>query len=733
MTDFTPWPVRLTAALLLTAFASLAAAGENYAVLVGVNTYPSLDTQYQLHGPANDVALMRSVLRARGFADEHIHIIADDIPGASTPTRAVIMRTLAEVTSQAKRGDLVYLHFSGHGSQQPEDVARTDRGHKPDGMNEIFLPRDIGAWNEKDTSLANAIVDYEINAAVTALRNKGVFVWAVFDSCHSASMARGAAPKDVGFRQVEPAVLGVPANRIDKAMQDADARSRGSKEGSYESPLGAPLKLNADAAGFVAFYAAQTSETAPEMPLPRDASDNKRQGLFSFTLAQAIEQNGSITYRQLRDFVLHQYAALGYLSTTPLIEGTDLDAPIFGDKNAKHVQQWAISLQDGQVKIPAGALQDLSDGALFAIMADPLQSDAQAIGYLQAGAVKVFETSLASTSRRPARARDKPALSPDAIPNGSYARLLQTSPNFALTVAMPPATASEGHDEARARKILQQLQGSPPAGLRIIWVAPEQPADLRLSFGTLGPLKSKRAAGQLWLLPPSGELISAGAEKSQSIALAQADADVSDKLQDSLRRISRYVNLLRVCAQMPVGASSVADAQIQATLTRAHSTESMPLPDGILPKLYSDDVVEFKIRNNGPKAADVTLLFLDSQYGITAMFPQAGRLNRIEPDGDDHLKILIDADTVGIERMLVISVAAEPNRPNADFSFLQQQSLPASRGGSASPLDALFQEAAFGASGTRGLARIDDVSAARMRLISWQTALPGDASKATPQ
>jgi hypothetical protein len=292
---------------------------------------------------------------------------------------------------------------------------------------------------------------------------------------------------------------------------------------------------------------------------------------------------------------------------------------------------------------------------------------------------------------------------------------------------------SEGRDEARARKILQRLQGSPPAGLRIIWVAPEQPADLRLSFGALGPVKSKHAGGQLWLLPPSGELITAGAEKSHSIELAQPDADVSDKLQDSLRRISRYVNLLRVCAQMPVGASSVADAQIQATLTRAHSTESVPLPDGVLPKLYSDDVVEFKIRNKGPKAADVTLLFLDSQYGITAMYPQAGRLNRIEPDGDDHLKIQIDADTVGIERMLVISVAAEPNRPNADFSFLQQQSLPASRGGSTSPLDALFQEAAFGASGTRGLARIDDVSAARMRLISWQTALPGDASKATQQ
>jgi hypothetical protein len=721
------------AAVGLVALSATSAARENYAVLVGVNNYTNLDRQYQLQGPVNDVALMRSVLRTRGFAEDNILILADGIGGAQVPTRHGIMQAIAMVTERAKRGDFVYLHFSGHGSQQPEDVTRTDRSHKPDGMNEIFLPRDIGTWTERDTSISNAIVDFEINAVVTALRNRGVFVWAVFDSCHSASMARGAALEDVRFRQVDPLALGVPINRIEKAMRDSAALRAGSREGVYESPLGAPLKLNRDAAGFVAFYAAQTSETAPEMPLPSDASDRKRQGLFSFTLAQAIEQNGSISYRQLRDFVLHRYAALGYLSTTPLIEGTDLDAPIFGDANVKRVQQWAISLVDGQVRLPAGAIQDISDGALFAIVADPVQPDAQAIGYLQAGTVKVFETSLVGTPRRPAAGKGGIALSPDALPKGSYARLLQSSPNFSLTVATPPIATSEGLDESRMRKIIQQLQASPPGGLRVIWVAPDLPADLRLSFGALGAPKSKRDGGRLWLLPPTGELIASGPSRSHSIELAQSDADLSAKLQDRLRRISRYVNLLRVCAQMPVGTSSVADAQVQAVVTRAHGTESVPLPDGVLPKLYADDIVEFKIRNNGPKAADVTLLFLDSQYGITAMYPEAGRLNRIEPGGDDRLKVQINADTVGIERMLVISVAAEPNQPNSDFSFLQQQTLATRRGGPSSPLDALFEEAAFGASSTRGLTRRDDTNAARMRLISWQTALPPDGSKTTRQ
>jgi hypothetical protein len=379
-------------------------------------------------------------------------------------------------------------------------------------------------------------------------------------------------------------------------------------------------------------------------------------------------------------------------------------------------------------------MQDISDGALFAIVSDPVQPDAQAIGYLQAAAVKVFDTSLVDTPQRPTGKEGVPALSPDAIPKGSYARLLQSTPNFSLTVAMPPVAPNESRDEARARKIIQQLQAAPPSGLRVMWVAADQPADLRLSFGALGAPATQRA-GQLWLLPPTGELITSGPARSHSIALAQPDADVSAKLTDSLQRISKYVNLLRVSAQMPAGTSGVADIQVQAILTRARAKESAPLPDGVLPKLYTDDTVEFKIRNNGPQAADVTLLFLDSQYGITAMYPLAGRLNRIKPGGDDHATIQIDADTVGVERMLVISVPAQPNQPNADFSFLQQPTLPTARGeASSSPLNALLTDAAFGASSTRGArVKVEDIEAARMRLISWQTAIAPDGSKTTPQ
>ena len=61
--------------------------GARYALLVGVSDYPSLEQDYQLVGPKNDVILMQRVLLAKGFKLEHIKILASDMLGAVEPTK----------------------------------------------------------------------------------------------------------------------------------------------------------------------------------------------------------------------------------------------------------------------------------------------------------------------------------------------------------------------------------------------------------------------------------------------------------------------------------------------------------------------------------------------------------------------------------------------------------------------------------------------------------------------
>jgi len=698
-------------------------AGQHYALLVGVSDYPNLGPKQQLKGPANDVVLMREVLRAKGFADDHVRVLADGAEGAREPNRAAIMAAMTEITGKAGRGDYVLLYFAGHGSKQPEDKARTDRGHKPNGMNEIFLPKDVGKWDGGTGAIRNAIADFEMNGVVTGLRNKGAFVWAIFDSCHSASMTRGVEPDDVRFRQVDPGDLGMPLEVIARAERDAAADESSNRgESNPDSRLGPPPKLKPDAAGFVAFYAAQTTEMTPEMPMPKEALDRKLQGLFSFTLAQAIRTHGSITYKQLGDYVLQQYGKLANIPVTPQVEGTDLDAPVFGDGNAKKVRQWPIEMAGSQVKINAGALNQIAAGALFAVLANPLAEDKDALAYLRADSVKVFESQLAPASKGPDGKEYKSRLTSSGIPKGAYARLLQSPPDFSLTVALPPKSQSEGIEEARAREILARLQASPPPTLRVTWVAAGQPADLRLSFNLDEPRKLRSAPRQLWLLSPTGQLVETGAAKTLSIELSQPDIKLADKVEDRLTKIARFVNLMRLSAQM-AGASGGAAMEIQAFLTRKGSDQQKPMPTGGVPKLYAGDVIEFKMSNKGRQAADVTLLFLDSAYGIETMYPPPGRLNRIEAGGNDSSKILIDDDTIGVERLLAISVQVQQKQAAANFSFLAQESLARTRSVT-SPLEALFAEAAFGSATTRSGAPLvqADANATQMLLFSWETA-----------
>ena len=116
------------------------------ALLIGVSNYPSLDKSLQLEGPANDVQLMRDLLMTTGFAESHIRVLADGVAGAAAqPTRAAILGELDGLADAAKKGDFVSLQFGGHGTQQPSRPGKVPV--EADGLDELFLPRDVGQWD----------------------------------------------------------------------------------------------------------------------------------------------------------------------------------------------------------------------------------------------------------------------------------------------------------------------------------------------------------------------------------------------------------------------------------------------------------------------------------------------------------------------------------------------------------------------------------------------------------
>ena len=170
----------LTSTLCLAAFPALAR--ENHAILIGANQYQNLAERWWLKGPANDVQLVAEYLTTDApvpFAPENVTVLTDGVDGYEDPTLEAIRTAFAELTERAQPGDFVYLHFSGHGTQAPAK----DPDSELDGLDELFLPVDIGAWSNQVGEVENALVDDEIGVMIDALRAKGADVWAVFDSC----------------------------------------------------------------------------------------------------------------------------------------------------------------------------------------------------------------------------------------------------------------------------------------------------------------------------------------------------------------------------------------------------------------------------------------------------------------------------------------------------------------------------------------------------------------------
>lgn len=678
--------ISIVCMVLVASWVSSAQASTGYALIVGVSHYPSLDERMQLDGPKYDSEMVAAYLKKQRsglFRQENIKVLADGISGAQTPTKAAIQLGMDAIASKALEGDFVYLHFSGHGSQQP---ARQGDLSETDGRDELFLPADIGAWDDSVGTVKNALVDDEIGEMIGNIRKKGAFVWVVFDSCHSGTVTRGApAGEDVHMRKVEPSALGIP-----QAAMDAADRNGTKTRGKGAAPESSFVKMgdsSGKAGGLVAFYAAQSTEQAPEMRLPQGEDGRLPHGLFTFTLLQTITEHPGITYRRAAQEVLQRYSALNMDRPTPLFEG-DMDSRVFGSNQVDEKPQWPIEKRGGEIRIPAGNLSRLSSGSIVAFLDSPGADEKSAVGY-----AKVVNPTAMESVLQPIEYRGKKAISANALPENGYARLVEQKMGLSLRVARPEwKDAYPKEARERIQKIMDSLKPEEGSGLRLQWVDVGQPADIRLAYAQVGSEQE-----QLWLLPPTGNLVTAGANKTPSIILkGKDDAQLKLALLDNLTRVARVVNLLRVSQGMGAGSSAM---EVMLKVKRKADGITRELSATSIPSLYPGDEVHLLAVNTGRKPVDVNVLFVGSDYSISHWYKE-----RIHPNGKLSTGLFrVSADSFGKERVIVVTNEAKPESEVVDLSFLAQKAMPKTRGNALTGMGALLQEAGFGGVKTRGV------------------------------
>lgn len=742
----------LTSMLLMSAISAMAA---NHALVVGVSNYPNLSEKLQLKGPENDVELVRDYLMQRGFSRDAIKVLNEKAGEAGWPNRENIMSQLAQLAKVAKAGDFVYVHLAGHGSQMPTESGRPT-AKEPDGLDEIFLPRDIGVWDGSKGKLPNAIRDDELGVAFTEIRKKGAFLWAVFDNCHSGGITRAASvaiSDGVRDRQVAPAQLGIPEGVL-KAAGTIDP----SRPVEPVAVLVDSAKDDPNWGRYVYFYAAQASQTTPEMNLPAGADDRKPYGLFTHNLFTTIALHPDASYRQIADEVLSRYSSENVRMPTPLFEGSALDAPVFGQSNADRINQWSIQKVGNSYKIAAGSLYQFGRGALFAVYPSAAAKSGTEIGYLQAKSVDAMQSvlvepvcSISDSSKVPEYCEKKLKLSD--IPHKAVARLVDPAFRFDVAVALPSLEdIPQGAEYQALRQALDAMKVPDKSQksaqpLNINWVKKTDPQDIRLEI----------ADGKIWFLPPSGEWFKTGPNLTPSIDVTNKKSlGIQDALMENLVTIGRVRNLMRI------GAYSAGSATAQKLITKfyisrvqpavraARAAENRPLDlddckdvarekeelqalGSGLPVLLMCDQIRLDVENKGSKPVDVTVLAIDSQFGISLMYPTLlSEANRVEPGsvvsiGAPGQELFINNQTVGQERLMVVGVEAEPQSPTVNLGFLQQKPLTISRNaavsrGAPSPFSKLFDQAITGGDNkTRSLATVPVLGETAIKSFGWVT------------
>lgn len=688
--------------------------GRKRALLIGCTKYDKLPERFHLKGPANDVELMRNVLIARfGFAEKEIVTLADRPEAVGRPTRGNIQSQFKWLAKEARPGDQVVILLSGHGSQQPD--------HEPldeaDGLDETFLPCDCGPWDAAQKMLRNAISDDDLQNWTKAIGGSGAAVFLIFDCCHSGTMLRGG---NHVLREVPAGEL-VPREALDSAREAAAARHESSR--SAEAKTAAAAKPANPEPRLMALYAAQPHEPTIELPMPPDAEPGTRYGLLTFTICRLVMQAHSpLTYRELAQRVQAQYVQWGLGSPTPLLEGLDLDREILGTRAWPGRSQFLLHHGENGWTIRAGQLHGLTENSILAVYPPAGKSDAnQVVGHVR------IRKALPTESEVEPCAYNKLPIQPELPKDGRCELVFVDYGDMRLRAGMEAPAKDQGEQHRRVRQALQEVAKAPDS--LVEWVDDGQKADVLV-----------RIKGEKIFLVAADVAQRIGEPPPGAAYFGPYSAQQAEKMQDALTKIARARNLLKLIS----GASNTAADDLQITMVKLNGPNDKkgePLRwggKGLV--LQPGDWVSWRITNRSLMPLDVTLLFIDSSYGIAALFPRRGTAGSGESrflPGQSHLlpAVRVNPKTVGLEHVVAIAVRGK-GQP-IDFTCLAQSKLEkaeeaATRGGGSqalhSPLGGLLKKALYAQGATRGLDMVE-ADTQVLRLLSWTVPPPPTGKK----
>jgi hypothetical protein len=240
------------------------------ALLIGINY---INTPYALSGCIDDVNRMTEFLTKCGF--NSIQTLTDLT--TIKPTKQNILNELKNMIINAQSGDILFFHFSGHGSYT------FDRnGDETDGRDEMIISSDL-----------QGVLDDELKNILSNNMKREVTIFGLFDSCHSGTMF------DLKFNYLD-------SNNYDKYTEND--------------------KVSECNGNVIMISGCMDSQTSAEALI-----NNKVQGAMTWSFIESINKTPNCSWRELlksmRDVLKsNSFSQIPQLSTDSFY---DIDSKVF--------------------------------------------------------------------------------------------------------------------------------------------------------------------------------------------------------------------------------------------------------------------------------------------------------------------------------------------------------------------------------------------------------------------
>ena len=308
------------------------------ALLVGINDY----VDAPLQGCINDVEMQKQLLIHRfGFNPQDIRVLAD----AQATRQGMLEAFEQHLIQQAKPGDVVVFHFSGHGSQVDDPDCDFS-----DCRNSTFVPVDSSLSGE---STVADIMGHTLFLLVSALKTENVTV--VLDSCHSGGGTR--APQIRGNLQVRSLNRGSEA-KIHPV--EAEYQQRWLSELKLSDEEFKKRRRTGVARG-VAIASTQRDQLAADAPF-----NDFFAGAFSYLMTQYLwQQTGDTRFVTTIPSIARSTMRMSFTSQEPLFETApgqqhDRQPMYFVEQPTPPAEAVILNVQGNTAKLWLGGLDPQS-------------------------------------------------------------------------------------------------------------------------------------------------------------------------------------------------------------------------------------------------------------------------------------------------------------------------------------------------------------------------------------